>query len=119
MEEAGQVLDISTPTNVSSVPSMAETCAVSRGAPSQDTSSFSSASYSSMNVEPISFAELKTLVERIQTDPDMYRQYERKVFEVPCKMIGHHQKFDLQKRKKKKSERVHKDDKVRLVVLFE
>ena len=114
MEEADQALDIITPTNASSVPTPpVAAAAVPRAAPSQDTS-LSSVSDNSMDVEPLSFAELKALVERLQTDPNIYRQYEKKVFEVPCKMIGHHQNFDIDKRKKKKSERVNKDDKVRL-----
>lgn len=88
---------------------------VARPPPSQDTtlSQETKASFASIEIETLSFAELQTLVERLKQDQHLYRQYENKVFQVPCKMIGHHQYFNIEKKKKKKRDRKNKDDKVR------
>jgi len=62
----------------------------------------------------MSFSELRALMTRLQIDQEVYRQYENKVFVVACKMVGHHQYFNIDKKKKKKRDRKNKDDKVRL-----
>jgi hypothetical protein len=110
-------LDLVTPTNntVTSTVHAPTEVAVSRPPPSQDTS-FSQetrGSFSTLDTEPVSFSELKDIIARLQTDQNVYRQYENKVFVVPCKMIGHHQCFNIDKKKKKKRDRKNKDDKVR------
>lgn len=66
--------------------------------------------------EPLSFAELKALVSRLRSNQDLYRQHEKAVFLVPCKMKGNHQYFNIHK--KKHYDKKKKEDKVRMV-LFE
>ena len=113
-----EVLDLVTPTsNVSSPPDVA----ASRPRPSQESSMSQETSTSSRvthtigDTEPLSFSELKALIARLQTDPQVYRKYEHKIFVVPCKMMGHHQYFNIDKKKKKKRDRKNKDDKVRTI----
>lgn len=110
------VMDLVTPTN-NTVPTGAPSVInVPNAPPSQDVSSFSQetrGSFNSLDTEQSrSFSELKDLLERIQADQNVYRQYENKTFAVTCQMIGHHQYFNIEKKKKKKRDRKHKDDKV-------
>lgn len=108
-------LDLVTPTYLSTT-TAGDTLSVAARTTrtSQDSSSQETGVHSTEmgDTEPVSFAELLEIVTRIQTDPQVYRQYESKVFVVPCRMIGNHQNFNIERKKKKKRDRQHKDDKV-------
>lgn len=113
-DEPAQGMDLVTPTNNSTVTDPSLASASRASLPSQDTSSLSQDTrVSHMDTEPLSFTELLELVAKLQTDQQLYRQYESKMFVVPCKMLGHHQYFNIDKKKKKKRDRRNKDDKVR------
>ena len=113
------VLDLVTPTNHStagdsvSVAGRTTTMRTSQDSSSQETSGLDSLTTTMGDTEPLSFVELLEIVARLQTDRQVYRQYESKVFVVACKMIGNHQNFNIERTKKKKRDRLHKDDKVR------
>jgi hypothetical protein len=105
-----EALDLITPTNNNAAPQSASI-----------TSSHSQYSLETRvnetEKEPMSFAELKALISSLQGDQELYRQYQQKVFVVPCKMKGSHQYFNI--RKKQCRDKKKKDDKVReLLTLF-
>ena len=107
-----EVLDLITPTNnddVIGAQTPAPSSAASQEVCSQDTR------VSESDKEPISFFELKALLTRLQVNQELYRQYERKVFVVPCKMKGNHQYFNIHKNKHW-DKKHKKEDKVRRVI---
>jgi hypothetical protein len=104
-EPIAEVLDLITPTNNHTTTPQSASIASSRSQCTQETL------VKEADKTPMSFAELRALISRLQSDQELYREYQQAIFVVPCKMKGSHQYFNICK--KRHRDKKDKNDKVR------
>jgi hypothetical protein len=104
-EPMAEVLDLITPTNNDTTTPQSASIASSRSQCSREPR------VNEADKEPISFAELKSLMSRLRGDQELYRRCQQTIFVVPCRMKGSHQYFNI--RKKRHRNKQNKNDKVR------